>query len=278
MNTEEYINFKKLNFDFDSLQIANISQNELSLIEEYIEFTRDVIEISQLFRIYRINYNNIFFHYDLLSNDVIIRNSELYCKEDDIILINTLIINYISSAKTFVDSANTFLEKKINHEKSSLSSDIYDNHFSYRFLYEMRNYSQHGHLLVNISSEKQCCFNIDHIIHSPHYNFKGKIVNELGNLKEIISDIITDDVPSIAFTSTLADFHICILQIYICFIDSIEDKLKALVDKISKMIKEHPDIVHNSEDLFNGYILYDVKEEYVHCFDPKENLIKLFTI
>ena len=63
--------------------------------------------------------------------------------------VNRLIINYLSSCRTFLDHTE-FKLKRVYGEKSqrfivfkTATALEYDNNFSYRFLYKLRNYTQH---------------------------------------------------------------------------------------------------------------------------------------
>lgn len=53
----------------------------------------------------------ILLNYELNCNDTINRKIDLSYDEEDIIIINALVINYISSAKTLIESIETFMNK-----------------------------------------------------------------------------------------------------------------------------------------------------------------------
>jgi len=63
--------------------------------------------------------------------------------------LNRLLLNYLSSIRTFIDHSNAFVVKKFGEnseqhlELKSIFSFFYDNSFAYRFFYKLRNYSQH---------------------------------------------------------------------------------------------------------------------------------------
>jgi hypothetical protein len=62
---------------------------------------------------------------------------------------NRLLLNYLSSIRTYLDHSLAFLTKKYGktspqvRKYNALLSFNYDNNFSYRFFYKLRNYSQH---------------------------------------------------------------------------------------------------------------------------------------
>jgi hypothetical protein len=63
--------------------------------------------------------------------------------------INRLILNYLSSTRTFIDHTTTFLVRKLGEHSEEFAgfkgqlSKFYDQSFAYRFLTKLRNYSQH---------------------------------------------------------------------------------------------------------------------------------------
>jgi len=68
---------------------------------------------------------------------------------------NRLLLNYLSSVKTFVDHLETFFNRKFGKESNEylefkkLLSLFYDNSFAYRFFYQLRNYTQHVGLPIH---------------------------------------------------------------------------------------------------------------------------------
>lgn len=62
---------------------------------------------------------------------------------------NRLLLNYLSSIRTYLDHSQTFLTRKYGQKSNQvkkfndLLSFNFDNNFSYRFLYKLRNYAQH---------------------------------------------------------------------------------------------------------------------------------------
>jgi hypothetical protein len=63
--------------------------------------------------------------------------------------INTRILNFLSSVRTFLDHTETYLKRRYGENSERFNkfkqacSDAYDNNFSYKFIYHLRNYAQH---------------------------------------------------------------------------------------------------------------------------------------
>lgn len=114
MITEEYILIENTDIN---IKVPNFSKEELYTIEKFLKFTKDIQEIDQLFQIFQTNLRQILLNYELNSDDTIDRKADLDNDEDDIIIINTLVINYISSAKTFIESVENFLKMNLKENK-----------------------------------------------------------------------------------------------------------------------------------------------------------------
>ena len=275
MHAEEYILAKDTEFNINKIEIPVFKKEELELIEGYVEFTRHFQEINQLFHIFKVNLEIMLANYSLKVNDVITRKKDFLFEENDGIVINALVINYISSAITFVESIETFIkyllgEDNLEEFKEKTLSKIYDEKFSYRLLKHLRNYSQHGHLPVSIDINNRCYFELEHILNTPHFTHNKKLKDEMESIKKAVLEEF-DDNARIMFTRTLAEYEILILEVYKDFIEFIFDKLSFYKKEIDLLIIENPKIIYNSKDELNGFVIYKIEDNNVHCFDPKDN-------
>ncbi len=83
-----------------------------------------------------------------------------YIKDSDVefvkIELNRLLMNYLSSIRTYLDHSETKLKKRYGKSSSEFdnfkkcTSEFYDNKFAYRFIYKLRNYAQHIELPISI--------------------------------------------------------------------------------------------------------------------------------
>ena len=76
--------------------------------------------------------------------------------------IKRCVLNFLSSVRTFLDHHETHLKRHYGKKSPKFKrfkeacSNAYDNNFSYRFIYELRNYTQHcGMPLSNIQFDTQ---------------------------------------------------------------------------------------------------------------------------
>ncbi len=80
-------------------------------MKTFVDITTYIQEIEQLFRIFRINLKLILNFYRLGNDDKISKNYDFDLEDTDEYIINSLVINYISSAKTLKESIENFMKK-----------------------------------------------------------------------------------------------------------------------------------------------------------------------
>lgn len=139
MKSENYLFSTELNVDVQNIAIPQIKNQDRECIEKYVEITRHLQEIYNLFHIFRFNLKNILFFYELQYDDSVVSKINHNFNECDLVKINALIISYISSAKTLVQSLETFVKENLDENSTPYKSffkiltDEYDKKFAYRF-------------------------------------------------------------------------------------------------------------------------------------------------
>jgi hypothetical protein len=146
--------------------IRILSNAEFQRYSEATVYLLDFSRSQQLYKIVLLNYE------DFLN--IVINYSDDYKKEPGnvnfpimekiFIDINRYLLNFLFSVRTFLDHTETKLKNvygnnspKVDQFKKACSFE-YDNNFSYRFLYKLRNYSQHCGLPIegfSLKSEEE---------------------------------------------------------------------------------------------------------------------------
>lgn len=273
MIKDSYYLIEEFEEDCDKLFIPKINDNEKEIFNIYIELTRHIIELNKLFHIYRCNFNMLHSHFEMYTNDLIKEKKTNTNEESTYIQINTLTINLISSAKTLVESIETFFKvnqysEKAKNFKKSILSQVYDTVFPYRFLLQLRNYSQHGHLPLCIEKNR-VYFDPYEIVVTPHYKMTGLVKKEILILQEDIYKIYRTHT-RISFTITIAEFNTKVTEIYFKFI---RDSLPIVItydEKVKKIIKRHPELIIKSGK-FKNMVIYDYIDQMFHMFSTKSN-------
>ena len=146
---------------------ADVDFNET----DYLKYSDSLLKLmvlkndENLFKIVELNYIDLMSKIEAITKKM--SDGNLYSPEQEHLHleINRLILNLLSSIRTYLDHTETRLKREygVDSEEFKIfkteTSSAYDNNFSYRFLYKLRNYSQHcglpaGSLTTSSSNEK----------------------------------------------------------------------------------------------------------------------------
>jgi hypothetical protein len=192
--------------------IENLSQEKYNDIKNANENVGQIRDHRYLFKIVEENYlalNNfvndalekLIEDFDTITDSSTVHRNNIYLN------FNRHLLNYLSSLRTFIDHAKTNFSKRygsnsLELEKlNSILNTNYENSFAYRFLYKLRNYSQHCGLPVEdiyfsfendintkkTSGDLELNFNRDLLLHK--YDSWGKVkkdLTETSNLFKVI--------------------------------------------------------------------------------------------
>ena len=265
--------------DFDSLHLADLTDDERSLLISYIALTRDITESNQLFEVFYFNLLHMRNSFVFNMNDTVFKTEHCPDYKSEFIAVNSQVINLISSARTLIEflreTANRWLgnskdkNEKYKDKYNVYIKEIYDTSFNYRLLYNLRNYMQHGYLPVSFKEGKYS-FDVNQILDTPHFNIKGQLKTDVENFIEKL-EIPGETIACLSLTLTIADFTVKVTDIYRKFLFYIQKSVSSIYDEVKKLIKDKPSIVCDYNETFKGYIIYDVDEHRYHCFYSKDN-------
>lgn len=133
------------------------------------------------------NLEELLEHYDMQFDD---RVYSKYGEKVDVIEINALVSNAVSSARTLIESMDVFdkvyIDKEENFKKNYISK-AYDEDFSYRFIDFIRNYMQHGHVPVSFDGEK-ISFQLSEILDTAHTKINATLKKQMKNIEQQLFD------------------------------------------------------------------------------------------
>lgn len=181
MNTRTYIELDTNNET--GIYFPKIPKEHEQLFRRYIEESRHFQEITQLYQLMQFNLAEIFSHYTFHFNDTVAPVTD---KKFNILQINALIGNAVSSAHTLIEAMDIFDRVYISEQqffKKGYISKTYDEYFSYRFTECIRNYMQHGHIPISFDGEK-IFFQISEILDVSHFTINKKLKKQLENIKK----------------------------------------------------------------------------------------------
>lgn len=258
------------------IQIATMDEPERELFGDYVEKIRHFEELFKLFKIFKNNHDLLFEKFDLQANDTVVFSENFELEDDDLeILINMYTINFLASGNTLTESVEVYIETCLGEAafeefRQKVSGKIYDEHLPYKWLRYLRNYSQHGHIPVEVEM-RRACFNLDDIIFKPHTKKLNKPVRRemIDIRKSILKE--TGGKPLIVYTITIVEMTLYIIKIYFEFLNYIKEDLKKAYEEVQSVIISNPDII------CEGLVFYDQDEIFSHCFDPSDNTITRFS-
>jgi hypothetical protein len=146
----------EITYTLATIDTPNINGIRNLTIEEFEEISKEIEELEKfhsedaLYNLVELNYLDLKARLDLYLNQYI-ANPRLDLNEfsSQFIDLNRLILNLLSSVRTYLDHTETRLKRTFGDNSSEyklfkrLTNECFDNHFAYRFLEKLRNYSQH---------------------------------------------------------------------------------------------------------------------------------------
>jgi hypothetical protein len=135
--------------------LTNLSLEEY---EVYEDSTKELFELrseSDLFTIIEWNFREYASIIDMYVKAKAAGADEVFAERPQYLEINRQVQNFLASFRTYLDHHETRIKRRYGEESQqtrnwkSYCSDAYDGSFAYRFLYALRNYSQHCGLPIS---------------------------------------------------------------------------------------------------------------------------------
>jgi hypothetical protein len=147
-------------------EVRQLSELEFVKYSEYIVKLILLRNDENLFKIVVLNYTDLISKIEEVTNQLSEGNINTSEQQYLHLEINRLILNLLSSIRTYLDHTETRLKREYGITSDeykifkSETSIAYDENFAYRFLYKLRNYSQHcglpaGSLQTNAFTENE---------------------------------------------------------------------------------------------------------------------------
>ena len=223
------------------------------LAKSYHDLTQGLDGLHQLYRSCCWNYRKLMSGVDISDDDQINKcaskgNSkemgELYFD------VNCYVANFISSGMCLVEALRTFAKEDLYEGEDSAGfnkfvNDLYDSNARYRFVSELRNYVQHGQLVVSIyrsESSYKACFDINQLIKPCHFTIKRSYRDLLQDISVQLDDVRAT-FERIAIKPMLLDYYASVQTIYDHFLLTCAAKLPARCDSFYRVIDDHPECV-----------------------------------
>lgn len=263
MDTEAFIPDISL---IDKVNVVSGTREELKEIFDFIELSRMLQEIYQWYQIFKFNLQSL--------KSVTLAN--------DFISVNSYTIALLSNGKNLLEEIDLCMKNSYGKESSEYKQYIentqkeYEKSFPYRFLFHMRNFSQHGHIPVS-TRDTRPCFDLTQIYETPYFKLNATVKAEV---KMFIDDFRENnhDVFKLAFEPTVCAYTLSIFKLYNTFCDMIYPALIKYYEYVKKMVEKYPEMVkHENDPEKNGFLFIDNNEDpTIHCFNVNDDPIVLF--
>lgn len=255
------------------LVCEELTEEDLKTARHFIEITRHMQEIHQLFLIFKKDIDDLQSEYVLKNNGNVFREQNPVNSGADYISVNSYIINIISAGRTLVESMECYIENNsdigdVKQKYLDFYHNTYDSSFAYRLLIRLRDYFQHGHLPVS-SMGSNYFFDLIQIANKPHYNHNKKFETQM---ESVIDEILDKyhNTPTISLTETLAEYIIKLLSIYKLFWYQTEKELMEACTKFQTVVSCYPDNIIKEQEGLDGLFIYDVADGNAHVVDPND--------
>lgn len=274
MNTRRYVELdKEQNKDICFIELPK--EHEI-LFRSYIEESRHLQEITQLYQMMLFGLDEIFLHYQLNFNDTVVPIGGKYI---DVIQLNALLGNAVSAARTLVESMVIYDKAYISKEelfKTNYISRTYDEYFTYRFVDFLRNYMQHGHVPVSFDGER-IYFQLSEILDVSHMKINANLKIWLKDIEKELIEYGAMDT-RLAVVPTLYQYFLLIHTLVLEFFRLVKIYRFEHFREINKVLSEHPEYIVDIEgqkhvgvyldgtNIMHGFLVPDNMEQDIETW------------
>lgn len=267
---------------FDSEKVIKVSGKDAEILSAYLNVIDKLHTIENFIGIHVLNFNQIFYHFDLDRAGTARKVRGIV--SDEFVLINSLTINFITGGKTLIDVIEQF-DKKSTKQISKFISSIYDNNFSYKLATTLRNFALHGHVPIYYNHGKYS-FNLQYILREgSKFKFSKSFINSLIDIATKIQKE-HGDIANIAYTSTIANYQYGVFQIIQVFLQNnkkfCNDLFYQAEKIISDQLEENTNILYfevfdevHSINVSDMSVWYD--KLITHISNEQDNFEKIFS-
>lgn len=263
--------FVREEWQIEKLIIPDINEVDRTVIVKMMEISEGLEEINQVFQLFIYSIDKFASEYELVYNDKLYRKSD---KTTSWLEVNYYITNIISYGKTLCGAIESFVKNNMGEEKKELFKNKYltkkyDEVFEYRFLLSMRDYTQHGHVLVSLDIDRYC-FDLDQIMRTPHFNPKPSVFNSMKDIQHEIEERYHSE-PHFALIVTLKKYTVALLEVFNDFLQFISDYYMLYCNEYINILKKYSPIINNQPEQLRNLLVYDVSDGNADILDVTEN-------
>lgn len=266
MNTRRVI---KIEENEQNFIFYKMSEENEKIFRNYIEMSRHFQEITQLYRMMLFDLDDISKQYVFHFDDRVI---PLYDKELNILYVNRIIRNAVSSARTLIESMEIFEREYIDSEgyfKINFISRTYDEYFSYRFIDFIRNYLQHGHVPISFDGEK-IFFQLSEILDVTHMRINSSLKKQMKNIEHELLDYGDGNI-YLTVVPMCYEYFLLVQVLILEFLRFIKGYLLEHFNKVQEILEENGEYVLDINGIPFVAVYLD-EERRLHGFSVEDNM------
>ena len=266
MNTRRVI---KIEENEQNFIFYKMSEENEKIFRNYIEMSRHFQEITQLYRMMLFDLDDISKQYVFHFDDRVI---PLYDKELNILYVNRIIRNAVSSARTLIESMEIFEREYIDSEgyfKINFISRTYDEYFSYRFIDFIRNYLQHGHVPISFDGEK-IFFQLSEILDVTHMRINSSLKKQMKNIEHELLDYGDGNI-YLTVVPMCYEYFLLVQVLIFEFLRFIKGYLLEHFNKVQEILEENGEYVLDINGIPFVAVYLD-EERRLHGFSAEDNM------
>lgn len=191
--------------------------------------------------------------------------------QDKAIVINALITNILSSAKTLTDKMQTIMKKYCNDNTFLKAiADVYDGSYSYRLAQGLRNMCQHGFCVVSQCTGKYG-FDLYQLKNVKDFTVKGGFKDTLDDLIDRLSAYSC--APIYSLSALISEYTTDVIGLYLLFLRQAKPFIEEMDSQLKSIVMQNPELLeHKNPELLGCLLIED--DVLLHVIPAKESLHK----
>lgn len=267
-------------------------------IFRWIKVDRWLTDLHQLYQVYLWNYQQ------LMNGVTVDMQGEVSAVFDNqttsskLIQVNGYSMNCISSGVNLI----TFVESFLKHEGKTYgfegigtfkakTQEEYDSNFNYAFGYLLRNYSQHGNLIVSMypgeNGADRICFDPFQLSNPSGVGVKAEMRKKLEKLLSTLS-AVPEDVIRLSFRGLIHSFHKSVCSLYSAFFSIVQEYFSQINTKAISHLSATKSIIQqdkngasffvvllNVDEMLETHVIMGEPQGLMECFRKYQNEVQM---
>ncbi len=254
---------------YGSLDELGIESDEgiVTIPDEDVAFFENFIKINDcLSKVYMLGENYVFER--KLFYQIHTKNTSCYECSDfeniNVVGLNAAFTSYLSSSVSLVKCLESY-GKQINF-KANFISPMWDSVFAYRFMAQLRNYTQHKSIALTILPTYTCVFDVDRLL-STYCDWNAKVKKELLDFvsrRSADSQSVNSYLP---FDILFLEYCCCIPYLVLKYFEEVEEYYYEIFRDFVDAVERNELTVKSTKGFYGDILVFRYPNEEMHAID-----------